>query len=383
VTRPDARAAPSRAEIPPEAPAVLTVDIGALRRNYRKLKELAAPAACAAVVKADAYGIGARRAVAALAAEGCDTFFVATLEEARLVRETAHEITLYVLDGLLPGTAPLFAALDARPILGSVDEIEDWAAFARGLDVRLCAALHLDTGMNRLGLRGEEFDRLVRSPQALEAFDIGLVISHLACADEPENPKNEVQRLAFDEMRGKLPPAPACLANSGGVFLGAAYHYDMVRPGIALYGGRATASDAAAMAPVVHMAGRILQTKRAEAGETVGYGATRTLERPTRLAIVAAGYADGYFRALGSSNAHAGAMAYLGDYRTPILGRVSMDLIAVDVTDVPADLAQRGAFVELLGTHVGIDDLADVAGTIGYEVLTRLGPRCHRVYVED
>ena len=380
MTRSKPRKADSRAEIPPEAPAVLTVDLGALRENYRKIKSLASGAVCAAVVKADAYGIGVAPAVAALGAEGCETFFIATPSEARLVREIAPRATLYALDGLLPGTAPLFAKLELRPILGSIEEIEDWAAFAAGHDGRLGAALHIDTGMNRLGLREAEIDRLAGESALLERFDISLVMSHLACSDDPENQKNEDQRAAFDRLRALLPEAPASLANSGGVFLGAPYHYDMVRPGIALYGARATLSGAEEMRPVVRLEGRILQVKHANPGETVGYGATQKLERPTKLAIVAAGYADGYFRALGASSAKPGADAYLGGHCAPILGRVSMDLIAVDITDVPAELGTRGNFVELLGDRVGVDDLADLAGTIGYEVLTRLGPRYHRIY---
>ena len=371
------------ADIPSEAPALLTIDLAALRKNYRKIKSLAKNASCAAVVKADAYGIGTRRAVAALAAEGCDTFFIATLDEARQVRQVAPQATIYALNGLLPGTEALYAEIGLRPILGSLAEIGDWAAFAREHSERLAAALHIDTGMNRLGLQVADIDRLVRSPSLLEDFDVALVMSHLACADDPDNPRNETQRLAFDALRARLSDAPASLANSGGVFLGAAYHYDMVRPGIALYGGRAARVGSQPMAPVVRLESRILQIKQAEAGETVGYGATRMLKRSTRIAIVATGYADGYARVLGSSDARNGALAYLGDHEAPILGRISMDLIAVDVTGIPDELAVRGAFIELLGDQVGVDDLADIAGTIGYEVLTNLGQRYHRVYLDD
>jgi len=370
-------------DIPPEAPSLLTIDLAALRKNYRKIKSLAKDAACGVVVKADAYGIGAHRAVEALSAEGCDTYFIATLDEARLVRQVAPEATLYALDSLLPGTADLFAEIDLRPILGSVAEVEDWAALARARGQRLPAAFHIDTGMNRLGLRAGDLDEIIQPPSPLEDFDISLVMSHLACADDPDNPRNETQRQTFDALRAKLPPVPASLANSGGVFLGPAYHYDMVRPGIALYGGRAAKLGGQTMEPVVRLEGRILQVKQAEAGETVGYGATRMLKRATRIAIIAAGYADGYVRALGSSDARDGGPVYFGDHEAPILGRVSMDLIAVDVTGLPQELTARGALVELLGDHVGIDDLADIAGTIGYEILTGLGQRHHRVYLDE
>ena len=380
MTRTTPRGAELRAESPPEAPAVLTVDLAALRENYRKIKSLSSNASCAAVVKADAYGIGVGQVVPALIAEGCDTFFIATPDEAREVREIAPAAQLYALDGLLPRTTPLFAELDLRPVLGGIDEVEDWAAFATTQSEPPRAALHIDTGMNRLGLRAAEIADLVADPALIGAFDLTLVMSHLACSDEPDNPKNEAQRETFDRLRAMLPPAPASLANSGGVFLGSDFHYDMVRPGIALYGGRATAAAGAEMTPVAHLAGRILQVKHAEPDETVGYGATWKLTRRTRLAIVAAGYADGYFRALSSSGGHARAKVYLDEHEAPVLGRVSMDLIAVDVTDVPDELAKRGAFVELLGGRVGIDDLAQTAGTIGYEVLTRLGRRYYRQY---
>jgi alanine racemase len=375
--------ASTRADIPPEAPALLTIDLAALRKNYRKIKALANNAVCGAVVKADAYGVGARRAVEVLADEGCDTFFIATLDEARLVRHVAPQSTLYALGGLLPGTEALCAEIDLRPILGSLDEIEDWAAFARERGERLPAALHIDTGMNRLGLRAVDLEKLTNPPSPLEDFDVSLVMSHLACSDEPDNPRNETQRQAFEALRAMLEAAPASLANSGGVFLGPAFHYDVVRPGIALYGGRATKSGREAMDPVVHLDGRILQIKQAEPGETVGYGATHMLKRATRIAIVAAGYADGYIRALSSSDARDGAVVYIGEHEAPILGRVSMDLIAVDVTGLPQELAVRGAFVELLGHHVSVDDLAGIAGTIGYEVLTSLGQRYHRIYVDE
>lgn len=369
-------------DIPPEAPAALTIDLRALRKNYRIIKDLAADAACAAVVKADAYGIGARQAVPALVEEGCDTFFIATPAEARLVREIAPNSVLYGLDGLLPETASLFAELDLRPVLSSVAEVEEWAAFAASHKNRLTAALHIDTGMNRLGLRAEEIDGLARDPSPLAAFDLSLIVSHLACSDEPDNPKNQIQRALFDQLRAKLADAPASLANSGGVFLGPDFHYDMVRPGIALFGGRAAAKGGPDMHPVVHLSARILQVKDAELGETVGYGATRVLERKSRVAIIAAGYADGYFRSLSSGASDGRAFVYLGNHKASVLGRVSMDLIAVDVTDVPEEFAKRGGFVELLGAQIGIDDLADIAGTIGYEILTNLGPRFHRIYRE-
>jgi alanine racemase len=234
--------------------------------------------------------------------------------------------------------------------------------------------------MNRLGLPPDEVDQLAAAPEPLSHFDVALVMSHLACADEPDHPLNERQRILFDTLRAKLPRAPASLANSGGIFLGPAYHYDLVRAGIAMFGGRAFVDAPNPMHWVVKLQARILQVRAVAEGATVGYGASFTVERPTRLATIACGYADGFLRALGGTDAKAGAVGYIGEKPVPIVGRVSMDLITVDVTDVAENQAARGAWVEVLGSRTTVDDLTDRAGTIGYELLTRLGRRVHRVY---
>lgn len=365
----------------PAAPALLTIDLGALCDNYRYLAAQAPGAECAAVVKADAYGTGAEQAVPALVGAGCRTFFTATLDEARKVRSVASNADLYVLDGLFPDAMDAFKAIDARPVLGSLPEIADWSNYCAKTGEKRPAALHIDTGMNRLGLRESDVDALADNPDTLDAFAPALVISHLACGDEPDDPMNERQRTAYDRLRAKLPPCPACFANSAGVFLGPEYHYDMVRPGVALYGGRAVNGVPNPMKPVVRLDIRIAQIRDAEAGETIGYGASRKLATKTRIATAAAGYADGVFRYLGASDGETGMTGYIGEYAAPILGRVSMDTITLAVTHIPADLAARGAFVEVLGPHVSVDDLADKAGTIGYEVLTSLGHRYERRYI--
>ena len=364
------------------APAALTIDLGALRQNYRKLRQAARSANCAAVVKADAYGTGAVRSAKALAEEGCDTFFVATLDEAGEIREAVSAAAIYVLNGVFLGTCPYFAAVNARPVLGSLPEIEEWARFNSGQSTQLPAALHIDTGMNRHGLSAIDIEAIANDPGLLESFEVSLVMSHLACADDPDHPKNDEQHLTFDRLRAKLPNAPASLANSAGIFLGPEFHFDMVRPGIALYGGKAHTGSSDPMAPVVHLHGRIVQVRPARKGETVGYGAAHALTRTSRIAVVAVGYADGYARTLGSSDAKTGAVGHIGGHSAPIVGRVSMDLITLDVTDVPEESAYRGAMVELLGEHVGLDDLARIAGTIDYEILTRLGRRHQRIYLD-
>jgi alanine racemase len=265
-------------------------------------------------------------------------------------------------------------------VLNSADEIEEWAAFSKAAHARLPAAIHIDSGMNRLGLSAAEVEAVAGAKNSWNAFELALVMSHLACSDEPEHAKNEVQKKAFDALRAKLPKAAASLANSAGILLGRAYHYDLVRPGIALYGGKASHAAANRFAAVAQLSGRVLQVRDVPPGETVGYGATRTLKRPSRVAILAVGYADGVFRALSVADNREGLQVHFGSHPAPLIGRVSMDLITVDVTDVPHELARRGAWVELIGTHVAAHEFAAHAGTIDYEVLTNLGTRAARRY---
>ncbi|MGA8435467.1 MAG: alanine racemase [Methyloceanibacter sp.] len=363
------------------ATAILTIDLDSVVANYRTLHDLSAPAECAAVVKADAYGLGMAEVAPTLAHAGCQTFFVATLGEAEELRALLPGATIYVLDGLLKDTGPVYRQLGLRPVLNSTEEIEEWAAFAKAARSKLPAAVHIDSGMNRLGLSAAGVDRASRATDLWSSFELALVMSHLACADEPDHPKNEAQKKIFDTLRAKLPKAPSSLANSAGILLGRAYGYDVVRPGIALYGGRARRAGANPFAPVVHLAGRILQVREVTAGQTVGYGATRALERPSRIAVLAVGYADGVFRSLSAGDGEQGLQVYLESHPAPLLGRVSMDLITIDVTDVPEVIAKRDAWVELIGKNVSADELAAHAGTIDYEVLTNLGTRALRRYL--
>ena len=370
-----------RNAIPPDARAVLTINLTALRGNWSALNNVSGKAECAGVIKANAYGLGLRQITEALVAGGCRTFFVATLAEARTVRETVPGAVIYVLDGLLPGASAYYAGFDLRPCLSSLPEIREWAAYCDATGRRLRAAVHVETGMNRLGLPAFEVEQLANTERELfEHFEMALLMSHLACADEPNHPLNEAQRQRFDKVRTMLPKAPASLANSGGTFLGDAYHYDLVRPGIALYGGRALEGKPNPMQWVVRFQARILQVRTVNPGETVGYGATFVTERPSRIATVACGYADGFLRALSGPSGKPGPVGFIGEHAVPVVGRVSMDLITVDVTEVPENQAVRGAWVEVLGARTTIDDLTDRAGTIGYELLTRLGQRVQRTY---
>jgi alanine racemase len=371
----------SESEVDADETAVLTIDLDALVANYRHLRDLAAPAECAAVVKADAYGLGMAQAAPALWRAGCKTFFVATLGEAEALRAFLPDAVIYVFNGLVPGTADAFRASALRPVLNSAEEVGEWAAYCARVGEKLPCAVHIDSGMNRLGLSAAEVDTVAAARDLWPALTLSLVMSHLACADEPKHNKNAAQHSTFDALRTRLPKALASLANSAGILLGPDFAYDLVRPGIALYGGHPQRRGKNPFRTVVHLKGRILQVRNAAAGETVGYGATRTLMRPSRVAVVSVGYADGIFRALSVEDGEEGLVVYLGAHAAPILGRVSMDLITVDVTAVPESVSRRGAWVELIGPNVTAQEFAARAGTIDYEVLTNLGQRAVRRYI--
>ena len=366
--------------IPLSARSLLTIDLDAIKSNWAKLNQASGRAECAGMIKADAYGLGLEPIMRTLAREGCRTYFVATIDEGRRARLVQPGAVIYVLDGLLPGAEPNYTGFDLRPTLSSLPEVRDWAAYSRARGRRLPAALHIDTGLNRMGLTEAEIEALVAEPALFESFELSLVLSHLACADHPANPMNEMQRQRFDFLRAKLPPAPASLANTAATFSNRDFHYDLVRPGIGLYGGRALEDQPNPMRSVVTCAARILQVREIGPGASIGYGATYKVHRPSRIATLGVGYADGFLRGLSVADGEAGTVGYIGEHPVPIVGRVSMDFITVDVTDVPEPFARRGAWVEVMGNRITVDDLTDKAGTIGYELLTRLGQRVHRVY---
>jgi alanine racemase len=355
----------------------LTIDLAALRANWRALVKRSGSAATGAVVKADAYGLGIEPVVRALAREGCDTFFVALIEEGLRVRSVAPDAAIYVLNGLYSGATALYAAGDLRPILGSMAEVEEWAAVT--VAGKPHAAIHVDTGMNRLGLTLAQARILAGRTDLLKAIRPALVMSHLACSDDPDNRMNPAQLERFREVGSLFPGVAASLANSGGILMGRDYHFDLTRPGIALYGGRAS-MVMPPLSPVVTLQARVILLRDADAGDTIGYGATETLKRRSRIAVLSAGYADGFHRLAGSSDSRPGARVHIRGKFAPLVGRVSMDLMTADVTAVPD--VQRGDWAELFGPHVPVDEAAGHAGTIGYEFLTGLGKRYERVYVQ-
>ncbi len=375
----DTDPAKATADLPAGASGLLTIDLDAIVANWRKLEKAAVPAECAAVVKANAYGCGIDRVVPALATAGCKTFFVATLDEARAVRAVASDVALYVLDGFFAGSGDAMAEINARPVIGDLNELAEWDMFCRVKGWRGGAAIHIDTGMNRLGLSPPDAQAI--TPRiAAGNHGFTLVMSHLASAEALNNPANIRQLTAFRDVAGAYAGVPASLAASSGIFLGGHYACDMVRPGAALYGVNPTPEADNPMQPVVTLKARIIQVRDIARGDAVGYGGTWSARRPTKLAIVAAGYADGYFRAAGSTDGTRGAEVVIAGQRYPVAGRVSMDLIAVDITDLPANAARRGHMATLIGDGITVDELAHHFGTIGYEVLTSLGRRFARIY---
>jgi alanine racemase len=355
----------------------LTIDLVAIAANWQALARQLIAAECAAVVKANAYGLGLSPVVTALAQAGCKTFFVADIAEARTVRGRAPEATIYVLHGFSLEAADSFIELGLRPVINSMTELAEWDTFVAARGWQGGAALHVDTGMRRLGVSPEEAAAL--APRVHTAnHGIALLLSHLACADIPGHPLNASQLKMFRELHTLYAGIPASLANSSGIFLGNAAHFDLARPGAALYGVNPTPDRANPMKSVVELAGRIVQIRSVARDETIGYGATWTARRNSRIAVVALGYADGLLRAGSASDNHAGGSAIVAGKKCPIVGRISMDLITLDITNL--NTVRRGDFATMIGGDLGIDDVAAAAGTIGYEVLTRLGPRCDLVY---
>jgi alanine racemase len=361
---------------------ILTIDRDALAANWRLLRDRAQGAECAAVIKADGYGIGLAPAARALEKAGCRTFFVAHVAEGAAAREACPEAVIYVLNGLLPGSASAYGALNLRPVLGSREEIGEWAAFNRIAATRLPAAVHIDTGMNRLGLKVDDAVAL-KGDALLDDFEPALLMSHFVSSELPDDPVNARQIDAFGTVRAAFPGLPASLCNSSGIFLPQSPRLDLVRPGYALYGGNPTPHRDNPMQAVVRLEARVIQVRDATPGETVGYNGLWTAGGQRRLATLSVGYADGYPRAASATDAKAqtgAGQAIVAGRRCPFAGRVSMDLLSVDITDLPDSTVKRGDLVTLIGEGLDIDEVGRRAGTIGYEILTGLGRRYARTY---
>jgi alanine racemase len=362
-----------------EAGGILTIDLAALEANYKILRSAALPAECAAVVKADGYGLGLEPVATQLLQSNCTTFFVADLAEGKRLRKVSPEAAIYILNGLPPGTGQVFIDHNLRPVIGSTAELAEWDAFAGAAKWHGGFALHVDTGMNRLGISVEEAAAIAPRINT-ENHGITLIMSHFVASQFVENQRNSEQSLTFRNVRALFRGVPASIANSSGIFLGSSAHLDIVRPGAALYGINPTPNKPNPMKPVVDLKVRIARVRDIAFGETVGYDATWTARRPSRIAIVTMGYADGFFRSQSGSDQKPGGTLIVNGKPCPIVGRISMDLIALDITDLPAGSVKRGDYATVIGEGRDVDALGDMLGTIGYEVLTDLGRRYARVY---
>jgi alanine racemase len=357
------------------APGNLTINLGAIARNYR-LFQTQTSADIAGVLKANAYGCGRLEVLQTLYDLGCRDYFVATPDEAILLRKVNEDANLMILGGVYHGAEEEFRHNDITPVLNSLEDIERWASYARKNEQKLPAVIHFDTAMNRLGLGTDEAAKLIASLELLEPLDVRLIMSHFASSDEKDSPLNQLQAERFEKIAKAFPLTPKSLANSSGLFRNEEWHYDLVRPGYAMYGGNPTPKSDNPVEPVINLDVRILQTRKAKKGETAGYNATYTFEKDTTLATIAMGYADGFLRS-GSNK----AALYWNGEPCPVVGRVSMDLVIVDIGHLE-NMPQAGQWLEVLGPHQSVDQLATSCNTIGYEILTSLRrSRYHRAYV--
>lgn len=362
--------------------AELQIDLGAVAENWRMLRARAIPADCAAVVKANAYGLGAGPVVEVLQGAGCRSFYVATLDEALEIEALLQAGSrVFIFNGLRPAEMRECRSRGFVPVLSTPGQVEAWEAANRRENRCLPCAIQVDTGMNRLGLEWPEWNSMLTGYRATD-LNVSAVLSHLACAEDRDHPLNRRQLERFQavvaEARDWAPGGQASFANSSGVLLGPEYHFDQVRPGIALYGGNPEPHSPNRFRPVVHLRLPVLQLRRVTEDGSIGYGATVPVRAGALLATVQGGYADGLL--IAQSARGAGEVAGV---KVPMVGRISMDLTIFDVSTVPADHWQGPGphFVEVLNESLTVDHMAAAAGTISYEVLTRLGQRFQRVYV--
>jgi alanine racemase len=359
------------------ASAIVTVDLAALQSNYKTLLKQAAPAACGVAIKGEAYGLGMTQVAKALWVVGCQNYFVARPVEGAELRAVLPDAIIYVLDGFYPEQGAYYLRHKLIPALVSMSEAKEWAQVSGGAP----CAIHVDTGINRLGFTPDEFAQLCADVDLRKKIHINLLVSHLASSDEPQHPLNEKQLERFSEFRRMLPDVSASFANSSGIFLGDHFKHDLVRAGVALYGGNPLPGKPNPMKPVVTLQAKVMQTRLVLQGQTIGYSATWTAPRDSRIAVLGAGYRDGIPRKLSYALSDGISQVYIAGRRAPIVGRVSMDMMACDVTDFSKSEIQRGALVEIFGPNISVDEAAEWAGTISYELLTHLGNRYHRRYI--
>ena len=355
----------------------LEINIDSIIHNYQLINKKVRNTECAAVLKADAYGMGASVIAKALDKAGCSTFFVATIDEGIELRACfrKNENKIAVLSGLLEESEDIFYYNKLTPVLNDIEQIKKWDIYNRQKKISAPGILHIDTGMNRLGLTISEFHDIMEKSTELKELHVGWIMSHLACGDQPDDIMNKKQLSFFLNTKKKFPNMKASLANSAGVFLGQSYHLDMVRPGIALYGSGSGSIPLKPLKQVIKLYSRILQIRTLSSGASVGYGASYRVSKSTRVATVGLGYADGYLRSLSNCS-----WVFFNSVRLPVIGRISMDYITIDITKIASEKIKKGDFIEIIGEKFTLDDLATVANTVPHEILTRLGTRHHRIY---
>ena len=355
----------------------LEINIDSIIHNYQLINNKVGNTECAAVLKADAYGMGASVVAKALDKVGCSTFFVATIDEGIELRAcfSKNENQIAVLSGLLEGSEDIFYSNKLTPVLNDTEQIKKWAIYNKQKKISATSILHIDTGMNRLGLTINELYDIIKNPTELKELHVEWIMSHLACGDQPRDIMNEKQLSVFLNAKKEFPNVKASLANSAGVFLGQSYHLDMVRPGIALYGSGSGSIPSKPLKQVIKLYSRILQIRTLSTGASVGYGASYRVSEATRVATVGLGYADGYLRSLSNCS-----WVFFNGLRLPVIGRISMDYITIDITQIASEKIKTGDFIEIIGDKFTLDDLATVANTVPHELLTRLGTRHHRIY---
>ncbi len=360
------------------AGGILRIDLYALAQNYETLKSQAPNSECAAVVKANAYGLGADKVGPALWQKGCQKFFVALPGEGIELRKHLPQAQIFILNGLL-GDEEEYFTNGLIPVIGDLGSLICWNEFAKSKTRKLQAILHVDTGISRLGFTTTDMKEL-EDPNRWAYVDFLYVMSHLACADDAKDPMNYIQQTKLRDIRSALPEnlqaLPVTFANSSGVFLGSDYHFDLLRPGVALYGANPTPDQRNPMTDVIELKGKILQVDTLDKGTTVGYGSTYITQSKERIAKIAIGYADGYPRNLGGV-----ADVSIDGARAPIVGRISMDMLAVNVSGISKEKCSAGNYVTLIGGGITLEEVAEKSGTIPYEILTSLGHRYYRDYV--
>lgn len=361
--------------LPPHISSVLEVDTQLIARNYRILSQLVPHGVCGAVVKADAYGFGIKAVAPVLMQTGCQNFFVAHISEGIFLRSLLRHQNIYIFSGLLPQTEGYFVEHSLVPILNDFEMLKNWTRESEKLGRKLPCALHIDTGMRRNGFDRLDLENLLNAPELLKALDVHFIMSHLVSSHDPHDPLNKQQKELFDSIKQHFPQIKGSFADTGGIYLGPSFHYDFIRTGKGLFGLYTPPEGYEPLHPCLRFLARILQIRTAHKGETVGYGATHTLTRDSKLATLGVGFADGYDLRLSNR-----AYALFQQLKAPVVGRISMDYTVIDVTDIPESLCYVGGWAELVNQEMSLDSLAQSIGTLSRELSTGFTSRVSRIY---